>query len=260
MTELIKQILIGSSLGDGHFTENGAFQTGSKYKEWVDFKANVLKPYLSDKWYDFLPSQGYSKTPYHKLRTLVSEDIKIIQNMKLPELLENLTEVGLAVWVYDDGSFHKTNSFYNLCTHSFTQQEHVQHIIPALAKFGIIAEALKEIKKDGRVFYYTYISKRKGAEIVNKILKKYPIECYSYKTSKVDINSTLSVKSVKTTHSLTGKEIIHENLKQASIYLKSYPAKLKEVLKSQEILNNHWVNYYCYDYCSTTIPKGSRAK
>ena len=189
LTEIKTQILIGSALGDGHFTPNGTFQTGSKHKEWVDFKANKLREYTSDNWYDFLPSQGYSDNPYHKMRTLVSDDIKWVQRMTLPYLVSNLTEVGLAVWFYDDGSLHKSNLFYNLCTHSFTYQEHIQYIIPALARFGIIAEVLKEIKKDGRVFYYTYISKRKGAEIVNKILKKYPIDCYSYKTSTVDINS-----------------------------------------------------------------------
>lgn len=247
MNNIVKQILIGSVLGDGHITKSGRFQTGSKYLEWVTFKASILKEYTSNKWYNFIEENGYSKTPYHTMRTLISSDIKKIYKMSLPQLLEELDEIGLAVWVYDDGSFHKNNLFYNLNTHSFTLQEHIQYIIPALAKFGVIAEVMKERKKDNRIFYYTYISKRRGAQIINKILKKYPIECYSYKTYKGNINDTLTYKFVKTTNIKTGKEIIHEGINIASKYIKSYTVALRKGIKLKIPIKGYLVEYYYYE-------------
>lgn len=247
MTELVEQILIGSALGDGHFTSNGSFQTGSKFKEWVDFKASILTEYLSDKWYEYLPSQGYSNTPYHKLRTLVHDDIKEIQSMSLEELLSNLTVTGLAVWLYDDGSFHKSNYFYNISTHSFTLQEHIQYILPALSKFGVVPEVLKEVKADGRTFYYTYISKRRGAEVLSRILKNHLIPCFNYKFYDGNINDTLTYKFVKTTNLKTGKHLIHEGLNTASKYIKSYPAKLKKAIELKLPINGYLISYHFYE-------------
>lgn len=260
MNNLIKQILIGSALGDGHFTKSRAFQTGSKYKQWVDFKGNVLKSLCSDKWYTYLAEQGYSNTPYHKLRTLVTDETKTISRMSLQELLKNMDEIGLAVWLYDDGSFHKNNLFYNLCTHSFSYKEHVKYIIPRLLDFGIIPEILHENKKDGRKFYYTYISKRRGAEVLNKLLKKYFMECYAYKTYPGNINDTLLYKFVKTTNLNTKEEIIHEGINVAARFIKSYSAALKKSMLKDSIIKGFKVEYYYYDYCSTTMAKASTIK
>lgn len=246
MNNIIKQILIGSALGDGHISNNGTFTTGSKYLEWITFKATILEDYLSPKWYSYLPKNGYSQTPYHRLRTLVHQDITDIKNMSLSQMLEELDEIGLAVWLYDDGSFHKTNFFYNLSTHSFTHSEHIRYIIPALSKFGVIAEVLSEEKKDGRVFYYTYVSKRRGAQIFNQILKKYPVKCYKYKTYEGNINDTLTYKFVKTTNISTGRSIIHDSLKLASRYLNTYPVKIRKHIKTNLPIRNYTVEYYYY--------------
>ena len=49
MNNKIKQVLIGSMLGDGYLSQQGSFSTGCKYKEYIEFKADILKGYVTDK-------------------------------------------------------------------------------------------------------------------------------------------------------------------------------------------------------------------
>lgn len=78
-----KQILIGSILGDGHIKPNGVFSTGSKYKEWVDYKCKVLDRFKVT--YKFVKENGFAKNPYHTMCTRVHKDI-----MSLTMLLKHL--------------------------------------------------------------------------------------------------------------------------------------------------------------------------
>lgn len=247
MNNIVKQILIGSALGDGHITKNGTFTTGSKHLSWIQYKASILTEYISDKWYRFVAENGYCKTPYHTLRTLVHSDIKQISKMSLQEKLNELDELGLAVWFYDDGSLHKHKLFYNLNTHSFTEQEHIQFILPALMGFGIKAKTLKERKQDGREFTYTYIGRRFGAQTINRVLKTYSIDCYKYKTFLGNINEGCTVRSVKTTNKKTNKTIIHSNGVLAAKYLKTFNTKFRKAIKDGTELNGHVVTYYYYE-------------
>ena len=97
------------------------------------------------------------------------------------DFIGDLDELGLALWMYDDGSLHKKNLFYNINTHAFNREIEEEVLIPKLNTFGIYPKILTETKKDGRVFSYLYVSKYKGAFVINDILNKYPLECYSYK-------------------------------------------------------------------------------
>ena len=79
MNNKIKQVLIGSMLGDGNFTKN-RFETGCKFKEYIDFKIKILKSYAGDKWYTYIPNNPFSASdtgnPYHRLALLVNEEIR----------------------------------------------------------------------------------------------------------------------------------------------------------------------------------------
>jgi hypothetical protein len=261
MTEVEKQILIGSSLGDAHITKNGVFSTGSKFKEWVDFKATHLSKYLSPNWYHFIKENGYSSTPYHRLTLSRHEDILKVLNMTLKEKLQQLDFLGLAVWLCDDGSLHKTNLFYNLSTHSFTKEEHVKYIIPYLYNFNIRPSVLEEVKSNGKVFYYTYIGKRFGAEICNKLIKTLPINCFNYKTYKGNINDTIMYKMIKVTNIKTLNYTIYDSLLLASKHLKLSVYKIREAAKVNLIIDKYKIEYFYYDIlCSTTMAKASTLK
>ncbi len=241
------QILTGSALGDGHITPNGTFTTGSKHKEWIDYKANILSKYTTDKWYNFIEKNGYNQTPYHTLRTSVNDDIRLILSMSLKEKLDTLDELGLAIWFYDDGSFHQIDMRYHLYTNSFTEEEHIRYILPALMRFGIKAGIAKDRKQDGRVFYYTTIGKKTGAQIVNKALKKVPVKCYKYKTYHGNINDTLRNKFVKTTNVNTGKIIIHDSINVTRKYLKTHQEKIKKLIILNQVFKGHLIEYYYYE-------------
>lgn len=63
--------------------------------------------------------------------------LKYINQMPLKEVLDNLDDLGLALWFYDDGSLHQTKLFYNLCTHKFSREIHEDILVPFFNKWGI---------------------------------------------------------------------------------------------------------------------------
>lgn len=240
-----EQILIGSILGDGHISSKNTFSTGSKFKEYVDFKSSTLEEYGKVN-YSFLKENGYSKTPYHRL-SLTSNEFERYRNMGLKDLLSILDESGLAIWIYDDGSLHKSNLFYNLNTHSFSLEQHKTLIIPELRRFNIEASIFSETKPDGKQFYYTSIPKKYGAQTVNNLLKRYPIDCYKYKTYDGNINDTLTVKCIKTKDVISGKITIHPGITFAAKYLKSCTATLNKYLGTNKVFKNHTIDVHYYE-------------
>jgi hypothetical protein len=245
MDNIVKQILIGTTLGDGHITSSGIFSTGCKYKEWVDYKMSVLKEYRPK--YNYLETNGFSPNPYHRFTLHAHEDIKLIWRMNLKELCNSLDELGLAVWFYDDGSLHKRNLFYNLNTHSYTQEEHDKYIIPCLNSFGIKAKTLTERKPDGRIFTYTWIPKTLGAQIVNRVLKQLPIKCYKYKTYEGNINDTITYKPIKLTHILTNTVTIFDTATDAGKSIKLGYNSVKKYAKNGKEYKGYKIEFYRYE-------------
>ena len=183
LNERQKQVVISGLLGDGYiYTTNSNstyYATNCKFREYIDFKASLLGSLT--KSIDYIEQNGYCRTPIYILRTRSSQELKLWKNSNIETLLNNLNELGVALWFYDDGSLHKTNLFYNLNTHSFSKETQERYFIPFFNKLGIYPKLQIERKKDGRIFYYLRIGKFSGADKVSAILNKYPIECYSYK-------------------------------------------------------------------------------
>jgi hypothetical protein len=183
LSESQLQVFISGLLGDGcvHTTSSNStlYITNCKYEEYIDYKSKLLGDMFKAKIRQ--AENGYAKTPIYIMRSCSSQVLKDIKEWSIPELLEHITELGIALWFYDDGSLHKKNLFYNLNTHSFSKEVQEQYFIPFFNKLGIYPKLQVERKKDGRVFWYLRIGKFSGAAEVARILEKYPIECYSYK-------------------------------------------------------------------------------
>lgn len=183
LNESQKQVILSGLLGDGyiHTTNSNStyYVTNCKFREYIDFKRSLLRDLT--KSIDFIEQNGYCKTPIYTLRTKSSPIIRLWKDSNLEAILNNLTELGVALWFYDDGSLHKTNLFYNLNTHSFSKEVQERYFIPFFSSLGIYPKIQVERKKDGRIFYYLRIGKFSGADRVSAILEKYPIGCYSYK-------------------------------------------------------------------------------
>lgn len=181
LTEEAKQVIIASSIGDGHITHN-KLMCSSKFREYMEFKSEYFKNLIPFRLKDKI-NGGFKKSPITLMDTTVHPFIAEVGSMTLVDKLSKLTGLGIAIWFYDDGSLHKTKHFYNLNTHSYTKEEHTNIIIPFLeSKLGVKVRLAYDRKKDGRVFCYCRIGKRMGAEKVMNLLNKYPVSCYSYKS------------------------------------------------------------------------------
>lgn len=184
LTKETEQILLSGYLGDGSFNKNGrnyTFSTNCKHQEYIYYKGSYLEKDVRIRIKTKL-NKGFKITEITQLYTINHPRITGIAKMSLEEVLANLTEFGLALWIYDDGSLHKSKHFLNLNTHAFTKEDHERFIIPYFKKLGVKVTLALERKKDGREFYYCRINKRDGVEKLLEVLNKYPVPCYAYKT------------------------------------------------------------------------------
>jgi hypothetical protein len=179
-----EQIILCGKVGDEHLSKpatgksNSLYITNCVHKEYVEYKKKILGDIAFE--IKEVDNNGYKKGKIYTLSTKRLSYITSIQNKNLDYILDRLNEFGLAIWFYDDGSLHKSKLFYNLNTHKFDYSDNIK-IQKFLSKFSINSKITKEIKKDGREFYYQRIGKYDGAYVISKILNKYYISCYSYK-------------------------------------------------------------------------------
>ena len=129
----------------------------------------------------YLEENGYCKTPIYNLRSCSSNVLKYIKELPLEEVLNMLDDLGIALWIYDDGSLHKSNLFYNINTQALSKEFQEEYLIPFFNKWNIFPKLQVENKKDGKQYWYLRVPKYEGAAEISKILDKYPIDCYSYK-------------------------------------------------------------------------------
>lgn len=186
LTNEQKQVLISGILGDGCISNHTStidsyYATNCKYKEYLEFKKNLLGSLCQFNNINIVEHNGYSGNKIYTLKTKKDSRISNIKDMSLKEILDNLDELGIALWIYDDGSLHKNKLFYNINTQAFPKEVQEEIFVPFFNKFNIFPKLTIERKKDGREFWYLRVSKYEGAFEVSNILSKYPLECYAYK-------------------------------------------------------------------------------
>lgn len=176
------QVILTGTFGDGGIRrtiKTGNYTTSCKMKDYLEFKLNLLGDLSNGITY--VDKNGYSQTYIWTLRTIPTKEIKEIHDKSLLEKLNLLDELGIALWMYDDGSIHKKHKFYNLNTHSFSESDN-QIISNFLnEKLGIYSRVMIERKKDGRIFYYLHIPTCGGAYKLSEIMSKYFRGSYDYK-------------------------------------------------------------------------------
>jgi hypothetical protein len=183
-----KQLMLSGLLGDGsikhsHVTYNCMYRDYMVYKRKL--AGNLAKSEVIESG-----NLGYKKgSKIYTFSMKLNDYSKTLVNKPLSETIKDLDELGLALWIMDDGSLHRKNYFYNINTHSFSREDEENILIPKLNEFGIYPKILTEKKKDGRVFSYLYVSKWNGAMIISKILRKYIVDCYTYKLIPEEIEN-----------------------------------------------------------------------
>lgn len=179
MTNEQKQVIISGILGDGHISVRGYAQYSCIHEEYMVFKSKLLRNWgLSP---TKTMNAGYKKSPIFTLISRVKKEILDFKDRDLIDIVQEIDELGLALWFFDDGSRHKKGNFYNINTHSFTREAEEEVLIPLLNKFNIYPTILTETKKDGRCFSYLYVSKWKGAMEMSRMMRKLNLKCYDYK-------------------------------------------------------------------------------
>lgn len=178
------QVFLTSQLGDGHIHTTNShstyYVTNCKYEEYINYKIQLLGDFFKNK--RKLEKNGFCQTPIWEMRSKSSDILVDIRNMSIKDILDHLTDLGIALWFYDDGSLHKTDLYYNLNTHKFSEEIHRELFVPYFKdKWGITITPTKEHKKDGREFWYCRIRKYEGAFTISEILRKYYVSCYDYK-------------------------------------------------------------------------------
>ena len=177
------QVILSGLLGDGCIYTNKSnstlFVTNCKYEEYIDFKINLLGDLFKNK--SKIEYNGYCKTPLYIMRTKSDKRLRLIETLPIETILDNLNDLGIALWFYDDGSLHKDKLFYNLNTHAFSKEIQEKYFIPFFNNIGVYPKLQLEKKKDGRIFWYLRIGKFLGSDKISSILEKYPLSCYSYK-------------------------------------------------------------------------------
>lgn len=181
MTNKDKQIYYSSVLGDGCIVKGGSLVTSCIHEEYIRYKSDLLS--IKHKVSHKDNSSGYNKKgSIWSLSTVVSDFGKTLIEPNIEHVVNSLDDFGLALWFYDDGSLHKKNYFYNLNTHSFSEEVQQDIFIPFFKdKFGWSPDLYSETKKDGRKFFYLHIPRHGGAYDISETLKKYHIDCYKYK-------------------------------------------------------------------------------
>lgn len=174
------QVFLTARLGDGciYTTNSGStvYTSNCKHREYLEFK----KQLIGKGTIGYVPKNGYSQTPIYTFYGGAWKELRNIKNMSIKEVVANLDLLGVALWVYDDGSLHKRDMYYALNTQKFSREIQEDVFIPFFKTLGITAKVRTD-NSHTRPLYFLGINKYEGAYIVNEILRKFPIDCYSYK-------------------------------------------------------------------------------
>jgi hypothetical protein len=189
ITDEQKQVMLSGILGDGCLHKTGAMSFNCVHEEYMELKKKLLGDLCVAEVKEKM-NTGYKKAPIFSIRCKVSDFGKELLDYTHRDILNELDELGLALWIFDDGSRHGKNNFYNINTHAIDRNIEDKVLIPYFNNLNIFPKILTETKKDGRVFSYLYISKWEGAMELSRIMRKLNLKCYDYKIMPIELEES----------------------------------------------------------------------
>jgi len=182
-----KQVMLSGILGDGHLIKNGggAMSFSCQHKEYMEFKKSLLGDLATD--VKVVNNNGYKKGTIYTLRCKSNQYGKFLLKCGFDDIMEEMDDLGIGMWLVDDGSRHKKDNFYNINTHAIDRNIEEEILIPHLNKRNIFPKVLTETKKDGRIFSYLYISKWQGAMELSRMIRNLNLKCYDYKVAPIEL-------------------------------------------------------------------------
>ena len=148
LNELQKYLIIGSLLGDGHIDKRETqplfiVSHAKNQKDYLYFKYEILKdicnspPSITKGGIHFFTDnpKGYLAQDSYRISTRIQDDLLKYRGMNNIELLNNLNEFSLAIWVLDDG--YRGQSNWQICVADFTQEEKEYTVKHLMTEFDL---------------------------------------------------------------------------------------------------------------------------
>lgn len=183
------QVILGSFLGDGHLSCQGKNkyrlqETHSiKQQNYARWKANLFNSDIIN-----VKNNGFSKKPavYFNTKTFILPNKLPKNKTYCPQwVLDDLNEIGLAIWFMDDGSKNK-NGGGVLYTCSFDEDSQ-KRIVSKLKQFGIKSKYKKYLNHGSEYFQINIGTE--GFKALSKLIAKYIHSDLNY---KINNNSNIS--------------------------------------------------------------------
>jgi hypothetical protein len=182
------QVSFGAVLGDGCLVQRNrgnktkliTFVQGEAQKEYLKYKADIFGAKTRK-----IEKNGYAQTPAYQFHTrLLSEFYGMNKSQATRFALDNISALGLAIWVQDDGSLQRGS--YTLHTEGW-KKEDIEYAIEKLNDMGYECHTMKNDKKDGRKFTVIYVT-ASGSRKLSKDISKYVHPTMRYKLMECDRN------------------------------------------------------------------------
>ena len=112
------QVLLTAVVGDGNLSKtknenwNSCYSTNCIHRDYIEFKKLLLGNLSFN--ISKVENNGYKKGILYTLSTKRLPIITTIKNYTLDKILQEIDELGLAIWFYDDGSLHKNKLYAKL--------------------------------------------------------------------------------------------------------------------------------------------------
>jgi hypothetical protein len=189
LSDIQKQIILGSLLGDGSINKNNVFliTQSDAQKEYLDWKKELLGNIIMAEPTMYQRKSGHIQWHIHSIRHPEIIDIRkeVYPNgiKRLSNWVSNITELGLAIWYMDDGSFNRnTNSLQaTISTDYFTEEENGYLAELLESKFNITAKVQPVFDKRYEKFRYRLRINRHDVSPLFDIVREYGHESMLYK-------------------------------------------------------------------------------
>jgi hypothetical protein len=191
--EDIRQVILSGFIGDGncsvHPNGTSARMRYSSIKEdYLLLKKNILESGGESVIFENVKNAGFKKNGIIcRINTKSYIDILFeYQQFKLKGIdyiLDNLTDLGIALWLFDDGSNCHGSGFMLHCNR-FCKHD-IERICDFFNNKKLFCKSRYYIKKDGRGFYSIYFNK-KGLQNIIKIMVKHCVPSMAYKIQSKD--------------------------------------------------------------------------
>jgi LAGLIDADG DNA endonuclease family len=150
MPDLTLNALFGDGCATVVRSGNVALNFSSTCHQLIQYKASLLSSNVHSRYQD---PKAYGKKLMHFTTGTVNNFC-----MDKAKRIQDITMADFILWYLDDGSYHKSKHYMNLCSHALGYELNIILQEHLLNKLGIKTTVTSETKKDGRVFYYLYIS------------------------------------------------------------------------------------------------------